>query len=142
MFNNPPIIPRLINMLRVNKIPSGTTFASHRLIGHVFGPLFGYRWRVHAAWVNVNRNNKYYGTTNYFPEFGGHFRHFFEVRYDKCGKSVKDGLIKFRYTTRSSRFVSRRSVAEALTKCSLPHGIFATSKSPKYPASGRSGARV
>ena len=51
-------------------------------------------------------------------------------------------LIKFRYTTRSSRFMSQRSVAEALTKCSLPHGIFATSKSPKYPAPGRSGARV
>ena len=88
----PPRIPPLINILRVKKIPSGTTFASHRLIGHVFGPLFGYRWRVHATWVNVNRDNKNYGTTNDFPEFGGHFRQFFGARYDRCRKSGKDGL--------------------------------------------------
>ena len=84
--------PPLINILRVKKIPSGTTFASHRLIGHVFGPLFGYRWRVHATWVNVNRSHKNYGTTNDFPKFGGHFRQLFGVRYDKCRKSGKDGL--------------------------------------------------
>jgi hypothetical protein len=38
--------------------------------------------------------------------------------------------------------VSQRSVAEALAKCGLPHWTFATSKSPKYLASGRSGTRV
>src|ERR1035441_5406021 len=92
MFSTPLKIPHLINILRVEKIPCGTTFASQWLIGHVFGPLFGYRWRVHAAWVKVNRLVIYYGTTSDFPKFGGHFRHFFGVRYGKCEKSAKDGL--------------------------------------------------
>jgi hypothetical protein len=35
---------------------------------------------------------KYYGTTNAFSKYNGHFRHFSRVRYGKSGKSVKDGL--------------------------------------------------
>jgi hypothetical protein len=51
-------------------------------------------------------------------------------------------LIKFRYSIRSSKFVSQRSIAKTLAKCGISHGTFATSKPLECPTSGQSGSRL
>ena len=55
---------------------------------------------------------KYYGTTNAFSKYNGHFRHFSRVRYGKSGKSVKDGLRLPSFSYRTESIGERRDFRE------------------------------
>jgi hypothetical protein len=83
-----PLIPRLFNILRVEKIPSGTIRVGQADWPRLRPlPRIALERRRGSRKVSGLSNN--YGTTNGFPNFVGHFSHFLGVHY---GKSRKGGV--------------------------------------------------